>query len=515
MSSTNNHRNKSTVAAGAGLSLAGRGVSAALGLFFRRYLILLFGMEQTGLIVLGYSVVSFVAPLAQFGIPIGVQKFVAVAFSKKDWNKVRGAIFSSLHIVVSTTIAVIVLLWIFTPEISALYTRRAQNAQYIYQLPAVLRIYSIYLFPSVILAVLLAVLRAMRRIFPTFVVDSIYTPATWLALVVAVGLSGGISNKVVVLVTGLCFTTCIGIIIAVSFFRRVLPNIKNAVSVYCRRELMAFSMPLLFRSLMQMFMQIDKLMIGYFCSPAMITTYAFSAILAQQSSVVMSAFASLFSPVIAGLHSRGDSDGLRNLYKTVTRWCMAFALPIIAIVMIMPELLLAFFGIVNSPEACMTARVIAVGQLVNVAVGNTGGLLVMTNHPWLTFANNAAAVVANIVLNVVLIPRYGIVGAAIATCAAIAIRNIAALVEVNRLLSMSPFSPSLMRVIACVCAAGAAVLVFRSCAGEIKWWIELLYCLCIFGIVYTPAMWIFMAKEDKAFIVRIIRNRGEKQPSRE
>ncbi len=510
MNNSDNHRDKSTVAAGAGFSLAGRGISALLGLFFYRYLNHFLGLEQAGLLLLAFSVISLTVPLAQFGIPIGIQKFVAVAFSKKNWNKVRGAIFSSLQIVTLTTIAVIILLMIFAPEISSIFTNNPEKAKYAEKLPGIVRIYSFYLLPSVILAVLLSALRAMRKIIPTFVIDNVYTPAAWLGLVFLIGSFSYFQNKVPALIIGFICIISVGVVIAILFLKKIVPLVKIAATDYCRKELILFSTPLLFRSFLQMFLQIDKLMIGYFCSFSMIMIYVCSVALAKQSSFIMSAFASLFSPMIAELHSKGDKTGLNDLYKTVTRWCMAFALPVIVIVMLVPELLLRFLGIVDSPDACLTVRIIAVGQIMSVAVGNTGGMLVMTNYPWLTFANNVVAVILNIILNIILIPKFGIVGAAIATCIAIIVRNLAALVEVKKFLSMSPFSLSLLRVVGCVLVAGSAVILFRKNIGEIKWWLELFYCFVIFGVIYSPIMWISMHKDDKMFIMKIIKNRAKR-----
>ena len=505
MNKSDNHSDKSTVATGAGFSMAGRGISALLGLFFYKFLNHFFGLEQAGLLTLAFSVINLIAPLAQFGIPIGVQKFIAVAFSKKDWNKVRGAIFSSLQVVTLTTITVIILLIIFAPEISSIFTNNPKKAKYAEKLPEIVRIYSFYLLPSVILAVLLSILRAMRKILPTFIITNIYTPVSWLCLVFLVGSISYFQNKVVAMIIGFICIISIGVIIAILFFKKIAPLIKTATTTYCRKELVLFSTPLLFRSFLQMFLQVDKLMIGYYCSFSMVMIYLCSVALAKQSSFIMSAFASLFSPMIAELHSKGDKTGLNALYKTVTRWCMAFALPVIVIVMLVPELLLKFLGIIDSPDACMTIRIIAIGQIMSVAVGNTGGMLVMTNYPWLTFANNVIAVILNIILNIIFIPKFGMVGAAIATCIAIIIRNIAAVIEVKKFLSMSPFSFSLLKIVGCVLIAGAAVLLFRKNIGDIKYWLELFYCLVIFAAVYIPIMWFFMDKNDRMFILKIIK----------
>jgi len=354
---------------------------------------------------------------------------------------------------------------------------------------------------------LLSSLRALRKIFPTFIIDKIYTPTIWLVLVLVIGTNTNIENKVTILIICFCFAISFGIIMAVWFLKKALPKLKKTISYHCHKELLVFSFPLLSKSFLQLFMQVDILMIGYFGSFKMIAVYGSAALLARQSRVIMSAFASLFSPMIAELYSKGDKAALNDLYKTVTRWCMAFALPVIIIAMLMPELLLKFLAISNSPEGCLSIRLIAFSQIMSVAVGNTGGMLVMTNYPWLTFANNVGAVIINIILNFILIPKFGIVGAAIATCVSIIVRNIAAVIEVKKILSMSPFSFSLLKVVGCVLIAGSAVFLFRKNIGDIKYWLELFYCLVIFAAVYIPIMWFFIDKEDRQFILKIIRKK--------
>ena len=469
----------------------------------------LFGLNLAGLLLLGHQIINLIATIAQLGINVGVQRFVAIAYGEQDWRKVRGSIFSALQIVVPFTIIISLIVWVFAPEISEIYTKKTANLEYAMQLPTVLRTYSFYLLPSIILAILLASLRALQRIFPTFIIDKIYMPLMWLVLVYVIGISNNI-NKVSTLIICFSFAVSFGMAMALWFLKKAIPKVKKTVKYHCRKQLFSFSFPLVSKSFLQLFMQVDILMIPIFCSFKMVAVYSSAALLSRQSRVVMAAFSSLFSPMIAAFHSKGDKVALNDLYKTVTRWCMAFALPIIIIVMIMPDLLLKLLAISNSPEGCLTIRLIAFSQIMNVAVGDTGGMLVMTNYPWLTFVNNVGSVIINIILNFILIPKFGIVGAAVATCVSIIFRNIAAVIEVKKLLSMSPFSFSLIKIVFCVFVAGVTVILFRKNISEIKWIMELFYCSFIFAIVYVPTMWFFMDKEDKLFLMKIIKKNEKK-----
>jgi O-antigen/teichoic acid export membrane protein len=65
--------------------------------------------------------------------------------------------------------------------------------------------------------------------------------------------------------------------------------------------------------------------------------------------------------------------------------------------------------------------------------------LLMTGHQKITFLNSLVAIVFNIVLGVILIPRYGAMGVAIATGVALSVVNLMRLLQVYVFLKMTPF----------------------------------------------------------------------------
>ena len=67
--------------------------------------------------------------------------------------------------------------------------------------------------------------------------------------------------------------------------------------------------------------------------------------------------------------------------------------------------------------------IVAIGQLTNAAFGSVAALLNMTGHEKDTMRGMFIAFVVNVVLNLVLVPEYGMVGAATATAISIFILN--------------------------------------------------------------------------------------------
>jgi O-antigen/teichoic acid export membrane protein len=92
-------------------------------------------------------------------------------------------------------------------------------------------------------------------------------------------------------------------------------------------------------------------------------------------------------------------------------------------------------------------------------------LLMVGKSSWNMF-NAAASLVVNIGLNIVLIPRLGITGAAIAWAAAIVCNNLAALLQVNYLLRIRPFGRGYWVVVAAsVFLFGVGGVIVRQIVG--------------------------------------------------
>jgi hypothetical protein len=82
----------------------------------------------------------------------------------------------------------------------------------------------------------------------------------------------------------------------------------------------------------------------------------------------------------------------------------------------------------------------------------------LSGRPYVTLANNALVGATNIAVALVLIPRYGMTGAAIATASALTFVNLIKLVEVKLLLKTHPFRIDTARALAAVTMASALVV---------------------------------------------------------
>ena len=78
-------------------------------------------------------------------------------------------------------------------------------------------------------------------------------------------------------------------------------------------------------------------------------------------------------------------------------------------------------------------------MMVGAGVGALDTVLLMSGRSSLSLANSVVALVTDVGLCLILIPRWGIVGAAAAWAIAVAVRGLMGIWQVQRALSMSPF----------------------------------------------------------------------------
>lgn len=133
----------------------------------------------------------------------------------------------------------------------------------------------------------------------------------------------------------------------------------------------------------------------------------------------------ILAPVIAQAHAVGDKARIAVLLARTSAFLVLAGSPLLMLCLLAPEIILGLFG----PEfsgAATALRVLAAGQLVNLALGPVGGVLIMTHHErWsLGFGVTSAALAAGLCLW--LVPLHGVSGAAAAVALAILFRRIAA-----------------------------------------------------------------------------------------
>jgi O-antigen/teichoic acid export membrane protein len=159
---------------------------------------------------------------------------------------------------------------------------------------------------------------------------------------------------------------------------------------------------------------VDTLILGVFRPESEVGIYSAVMTLARLLLAASAAVTYIFLPVAARLTGEGDIASIRTSYVTTARWILLFTVPMFFVFGLLPEDSMVFvFGSAYATGAA-TLAFVTIGALVSVAFGPVNVTLAgMGNVRPLLFAT-AVSATSNVVLCFVLIPTYGILGAAIA-----------------------------------------------------------------------------------------------------
>lgn len=442
-------RDAARLGAGAGLVLFGMVTGRGLKLLIRVAIARLLGPALLGLYDLGWTISYMLAFVTPWGFPAA-----AVRYGTPLWRSDTGAMRALAKRLLAT---------VLTSGLVAaliLYLSAGAVARRLFGIPELERVLHI-LAPMIPLAAGLLMLAALTRVTQrmryTALFRDLLEPALQCALFFLLwhlGLRLDAALWAAVGSFGLAFLT-LGIVTHRLFPRAVARQPPPAL-----RTLFGYSLPVALSSMLGAYLiWIDRLMVGFFRSPAELGAYAAAAQLAVLFALLYSAVTMAIAPLLVDLHHRSEKARLESLFRVATRWGLWLLTPLAAVFVAAPSV--AVVGIFGDSfaAAALPLVVLTAGQLINIATGPVGQILIMTGNERVWLALSVAAIGVNIVLNVLLLPRMGIVGAAWASATALAVLTVGGVAAVRRRLGLWPYDRRLFKVVAGLGAALAAVAV--------------------------------------------------------
>jgi O-antigen/teichoic acid export membrane protein len=206
--------------------------------------------------------------------------------------------------------------------------------------------------------------------------------------------------------------------------RRVRSEVGDGRPEYRTRRWLRISLPmLLIAGFILLLNRTDVVMLGALAEARDVGTYNAAARTANLTTFVLMAVNAMAAPSIAPLFRKGEHERLQDLASTVAHLTFWPSLAVgVGLVGLAPYIL-GLFG-----EAFVAGHgvlaILVVGHLVNVGVGSVGYLMNMTGNQDEMARVVGSAAVVNILLNALLIPRFGALGAGMATATSTMVWNV-------------------------------------------------------------------------------------------
>lgn len=285
--------------------------------------------------------------------------------------------------------------------------------------------------------ILQAATRGLHRVVAGLIPELVVTPGL-LLLFIALGWLGAAPTLDATWAVGInVAATAAGAATAALILARLLPRELGGIPARTEaRSWLVTAMPLLLIGGMQMVIrQADIVLLGLIQGPRAAGIYAVATRGSQLVSFLLYAVNTALAPNISRLHVAGRRDELQRIVTRSARVVLAVAAPIAGALIVFGPTFLSVFG-EEFRDGATALAILAVAQLFNAATGSVGNLLTMTGHERDAAAGFGLSGIANVGLNLALIPSLGIVGAALANAGSLAIWNILLTLAVRRRLGI-------------------------------------------------------------------------------
>jgi len=272
------------------------------------------------------------------------------------------------------------------------------------------------------------------------------------------------------------------------------------------KELLIFSFPLLLSGLLSFFLKkTDTFMIGYMLTEDKVGIYNIALRIGTMSGFVLTAFNTIFAPIISSLYHKGNMQKLSEMYKVITKWVVSINLVVFSLILLFNNQLMRVFG--KEFKLGATALIlISLGQIIRVAVGSAGYINTMTGYPQYEFYTSFLTVGINISLNYLLVPVYGIEGAAFASFTSLGLTNIIRLLLVYKNHKIHPYSFEYVKVLG-VCSVSFFLVWSLKKVVVMNWLIELIGLSVVYLVLASLFYFLFAISENDQFILDRIKSR--------
>lgn len=418
------------LARGAGGAFAVKLASVAVGL--ASYLILtnLLGAKIFGDYVYALSWVTVILLLALGGFDTAALRFVPSYREQSQWSHLNGFLRRSGQLVIGSAVGCAALLagvvWLLSPRLEP-----SLRQTFLLASPLVVVLAALNICASQLQGLKYVV----KAKFPIEVVR----PLLIALLVAGLAWCGPQRVSAAAAMGANLLATTAALAGAWLLLRRAIPvEARMAEPLFETAHWFRVAMTLLLlTAFFQVLSRTDVIMLGLLRETKSAGIYAMAALASQMVFLGLSAINVIAAPMISELYWHDRHVELRRLVRLAALGVVATAFPAIILLIVFGRPILRLFGpaFVTGYAALV---ILCCGQLINALAGSVGFLMTMTGHQKQAAVIVAVTATLNVALNLLLIPPYGMAGAAAATAVTTAAWNLAMLAYVWTVLRINP-----------------------------------------------------------------------------
>lgn len=434
-------------------------LSKILGYVYRIIIARLFGPEEYGLFSLALMVLGWFSAFAALGLTEGVTRYSSVYQVNGRKDKLAYLLKFMSSMIILTTLFAAIVLFASSDFISTQIFHDIDLSFY-------LKIFAFLIPIGVFNHLFLGFIRSHGLVgWYSFILNILQNVVKVAFLILLIPLGSQSTALVASYFLGI-FSM---LLVSYSVCKYKFPDIfyknfpKEKEKQKIRSEVISYSWPLLLYGIVvNIFFWIDSFAIGYFENPGAVGIYNAAVPIAMLMGIAPELFMAIFLPLITKEYSKKNKKVIEELSKQVTKWIFLINLPILVMIILFPGALINILFGAEYLGAENSLRVLGIGTLIFSLNTVAHNLISMTGKSKVILYNFLFASIANIILNFILVPKLGLLGAAISTTLIYAGLYVTFSIEVKRNVGIIPLRRKMLLVLVASIVPALLLVYLRS-----------------------------------------------------
>ena len=382
--------------------------------FFLMYLITNFyGAEGMGIFALSQTILMVMVMLSVFGTDTASLKYSSQYSNNNEYRKLNSLYFSIFKFVIVSSIFISIIILLIKGELSVFFNKSLLNHSLFF--------ISLSILPMSFININSESLRGIGEYSLFTIFRYVLIPVLTILFIYVLDNNNDLLTPIKAYAISICIISLLSftfLLKEIKFFK-YFSNIDSNLN-----DIVKYSFPVLISNSMLLLIQwIDIIILGYFETSNTVGIYSVVMKISLFSSVILFSINSIVASEFSRLYSLDKMVDLRVLIKKSSKIIFFITIPVLILIVYFSKSILGYFGY-EFIMANKTLYILIAGQFVNILCGSVGYILMMTEKQNIFKNIMIFATCVNIILNIVLIPKYGINGAAIASSISLILWNV-------------------------------------------------------------------------------------------
>lgn len=381
----------------------GTGVQILSGTIFYLIIMHMFNPTTVGAIALFTAIVGLFNIVFSFGLGNAAIHFSSYGIGGGNYGAVRFVIIRIIKLSFLFSLIGLMTLFVISPEISFLFLH---SHSYV----SVIRLLGVVLFGNVLFSALNGSLLGLQKFRLTALISIII----WLSYYFSSIILAYFSNSIYGIIYGWSGGILIGVALEFLVIFRIIRTYPKIVGSAHPKMIVGYSSPIVLAALLSYGASYaDRFIVAGLTDLSSLGVYNLALLIAASISFIVTPFNNILTPKFSELYGKGEINSIPKHVEASTLLLSSIYVPVALSASVISPLLLEFVGGFTYVTDSLPLKIILISSAVFISQNIITQALASVRRTKVFVFSSIGGMVSNIVLSILLIPSFGLTGAAI------------------------------------------------------------------------------------------------------